>query len=96
MRRVGGELQSDPQYGSAMLEPIEIIGLDAFADSAVIIKARIKTLPIRQWTVGREYRRRLKKAFEAENIEFPFPQRTLHVGEAKAPLPLAVNQSGGN
>ena len=96
MRRVAGELQSDPQYGSAMLEPIEIIGVDAFTDSSVIIKARLKTLPIRQWTVGREYRRRLKKAFEAANIEFPFPQRTVHVGEAKAPLPLAVNQSGGN
>jgi moderate conductance mechanosensitive channel len=96
MRRVGGELQSDPQYGSAMLEPIEIIGLDAFADSAVIIKARVKTLPIRRWMVGREYRRRLKKAFEAENIEFPFPQRTVHVGEAKAPLTVAVKQPEGN
>src|ERR671912_1750757 len=96
MRRVAGELQSDPQYGSAMLEPIEIIGVDAFTDSAVIIKGRLKTLPIRQWMVGREYRRRLKKAFEAENIEFPFPQRTVLVGEAKAPSALAVKQSEGN
>lgn len=96
MRRVAGELQSDPQYGSAMLEPIEIIGVDAFTDSAVIIKARLKTLPIRQWMVGREYRRRLKKAFEAENIEFPFPQRTVLVGEAKAPLPPAAKPSEGN
>ena len=96
MRRVAGELQSDPQYGSAMLEPIEVIGVDAFTDSAVIIKARLKTLPRRQWMVGREYRRRLKKAFEAENIETPFPQRTVLVGEAKAPLPLAVKQSEGN
>jgi moderate conductance mechanosensitive channel len=96
MRRVAGELQSDPQYGSAMLEPIEIIGVDAFTDSAVIIKARLKTLPIRQWMVGREYRRRLKKAFETENIEFPFPQRTVLLGEAKAPLPLTVKQSEGD
>jgi moderate conductance mechanosensitive channel len=96
MRRVAGELQSDPQYGSAMLEPIEIIGVDAFTDSAVIIKARLKTLPIRQWMVGREYRRRLKKAFEAENIEFPFPQRTVLVGEAKAPLPPAGKPAEGN
>jgi moderate conductance mechanosensitive channel len=96
MRRVAGELQSEPQYGSAMLEPIEIIGVDAFSDSAVIIKARLKTLPIKQWMVGREYRRRLKKAFDAENIEFPFPQRTVHVGEANAPLQPAVQQSVGN
>jgi small conductance mechanosensitive channel len=96
MRRVAGELQSDTQYGSAMIEPIEIIGVDAFTDSAVIIKARLKTLPTRQWMVGREYRRRLKKAFEAENIEFPFPQRTVLVGEAKAPLSLSVKQSEGN
>jgi small-conductance mechanosensitive channel len=96
MRRVAGELQSDPQYGSAMLEPIEIIGVDAFTDSAVIIKARLKTLPIRQWMVGREYRRRLKKAFEAENIEFPFPQRTVLMADAKAPLPPAGKPSEGN
>jgi small conductance mechanosensitive channel len=96
MRRVAGELQSDPQYGSAMLEPIEIIGVDAFTDSAVTIKARLKTLPIRQWMVGREYRRRLKKAFDAQNIEFPFPQRTVLVAEAKAPLPPGIKQSEGN
>lgn len=96
MRRVAGELQSEPQYGSAMLEPIEIIGVDAFSDSAVIIKARLKTLPIKQWMVGREYRRRLKKAFDAERIEFPFPQRTVHVGEANAPLQPAVQQPIGN
>ena len=96
MRRVAGELQSDAQYGSAMLEPIEIIGVDAFTDSAVTIKARLKTLPIRQWMVGREYRRRLKKAFDAENIEFPFPQKTVLVGEAKERLPLGIKQSERN
>jgi small conductance mechanosensitive channel len=96
MRRVAGELQSDPQYGSAMLEPIEVIGVDAFTDSAVTIKARLKTLPIRQWMVGREYRRRLKKAFDAEHIEFPFPQKTVLVGEAKERLPLGIKQSERN
>jgi small conductance mechanosensitive channel len=57
---------------------MEIFGLDRFADSAVVIKARIKTLPIKQWEVGREYRRRLKKAFDREGIEIPFPHRTLY------------------
>jgi small conductance mechanosensitive channel len=68
-----------------MLEPIEIMGVDAFGESEVVIKARIKTLPIEQWSVGREYRRRLKKAFDRENIEIPFPHRTLYMGEASPP-----------
>lgn len=90
MRRVAAELQAEPEYGSVMLEPLEIIGVDAFADSAVIIKARLKTLPIKQWMVGREYRRRLKKAFDAERIEIPFPHRTLYMSEASPPFQLAV------
>jgi small conductance mechanosensitive channel len=60
-----------------MLEPIEVFGLDKFADSAIVIKARIKTTPNQQWTVGRAYNLRLKKRFDAEDIEFPFPHRTL-------------------
>jgi moderate conductance mechanosensitive channel len=92
MRKVAGELQAEPQYGSAMLEPIEIIGVDSFSDSSVIIKARLKTLPIKQWMVGREYRRRLKKTFDAERIEFPFPQRTVHVGVTAPAGQLAAKQ----
>ena len=85
MREVGEDLQQDPQVGRKMLEPIEILGVDAFGESEVVIKARIKTLPIEQWGVGREYRRRLKKAFDRENIEIPFPHRTLYMGEASPP-----------
>ena len=94
MRGVALELQADPQYGSAMLEPIEIIGVDGFSDSAVIIKARLKTLPIKQWMVGREYRRRLKKAFDAERIEFPLSHRTLAIAEALPSLQLAKQPEG--
>ena len=75
MRRVAEELQSDPAYASRILEPIEILGVDAFVESAVIIKARLKTLPLQQWAVGREYRRRLKKAFDSHGVEIPFPPR---------------------
>jgi small-conductance mechanosensitive channel len=55
--------------------------VDDFADSAVMIKGRLKTKPIKQWDVGREYRRRLKKVFDREGIEIPFPHRTLYFGE---------------
>lgn len=92
MRRVAAELQTEPEYGSVMLEPLEIIGVDSFADSAVVIKARLKTLPIKQWMVGREYRRRLKKAFDAERIEIPFPHRTLYMGEASPPFHVVAKQ----
>src|SRR3990170_1689252 len=93
MRRVAEELRQDPVLGPLILEPIEIFGVDNFADSGVIIKARLKTRPIQQWTVGREYRRRLKKAFDAEGIEFPSPQHSIRVGEASKPLPVLLKQS---
>jgi small-conductance mechanosensitive channel len=90
MRRVGEELRTDPAHGRRILEPIEILGVDDFRDSAVMIKARWKTLPLEQWTVGREYRRRLKKALDAEGIEIPFPHRSISVGDVSRPLPVVL------
>ncbi len=75
MRRVGDALRAEPQYGAVMLEPMEIFGVDAFTQSAVTIKARIKTQPQQQDPVGREYRRRLKKAFDEAGIEIPVSPR---------------------
>lgn len=81
IREVAAELCADPELGTDILEPIEIMGLDKFADSAVIIKARLKTKPIRQWAVGREFNRRLKKRFDAEGIEIPYPHVTMYMGQ---------------
>jgi moderate conductance mechanosensitive channel len=91
MKEVGDDLQKDSEFGSDIIEPIEIFGLDQFADSAVVIKARIKTKPIRQWTIGREYRKRLKIAFDEKNIEIPFPHTTVYWGEEIKPLRMEVN-----
>jgi moderate conductance mechanosensitive channel len=90
MKEVGDDLQNDPEFGSDFIEPIEIFGLDQFADSAVVIKARIKTKPIKQWEIGREYRRRLKKAFDEKNIEIPFPHTTIYWGEEINPLRMEL------
>lgn len=90
MKQVGEELRRDPQFSEKILEPLELIGVDNFADSGVVIRVRIKTKPIEQWTVGREYRRRLKKAFDAHGIEIPFPHRTLYMGEASAPFKAQI------
>ena len=77
MEEVGADLQKDETIGPMILEPIQIVGVDQFAESAVVIKARIKTTPIQQWAVGRAYNRLLKIRFDAEGIEFPFPHRTV-------------------
>jgi small conductance mechanosensitive channel len=88
IQQVAEELRADPSFKNKILEPIEIFGVDQFGDSAVVIKARFKTRPIEQWAVGREYRRRLKKAFDEQGIEIPFPHRTVYWGEEIKPLQL--------
>jgi small-conductance mechanosensitive channel len=92
MRQVAEELRGDPLFAPKILAPIEIFGVDNFGESEVTIKARLKTQPIEQWNVGREYRRRLKKAFDAQGIEIPFPHRSLYVGEATKPLELLIRR----
>jgi small-conductance mechanosensitive channel len=86
MKRVSKEMMGEQEYAQNILEPIEIFGVDSFADSAVIVKGRLKTKPIQQWAIGREYRRRLKKAFDAEGIEIPFPHQTIYWGTEIQPL----------
>ena len=83
IKQVDEDLRNDPQFKDDILEPVEILGLDQFADSAIIIKARTKTKPIKQWAVGREFNKRLKKLFGEKDIEIPFPHITLYMGQDK-------------
>lgn len=82
MKRVAAGMREDADFKDKIIADMEVMGLDNFGDSAIVIKARIKTKPIQQWAVGREYRRRLKRALDEERIEIPFPHRTLYFGEA--------------
>ncbi|WAC08114.1 MAG: mechanosensitive ion channel family protein [Thermodesulfobacteriota bacterium] len=83
IKGVDEALRSDPDYHDDIFEPIEIFGLDKFGDSSVIIKARTKTKPGKQWRVAREFNRRLKIKFDEKNIEIPFPHLTLFLGKDK-------------
>ena len=97
IRQVDENLRDDPEYADDILEPIEILGLDQFADSAIIIKARTKTKPRRQWAVAREFNRRLKRTFDELDIEIPFPHMTLYAGQNKdgsAPPLNVMTRSG--
>jgi moderate conductance mechanosensitive channel len=73
VREVGASLQADPAFGPSILAPIEVLGVDAFSDWSVKMKARIRTMPLKQWEVGRELRRRLIKTFEDRGFAIPFP-----------------------
>ncbi len=84
LQQVGAELLADPAYKSLIIDPLEVLGVDSFGDNAVIIKARITTQPIKQWRVGREFNRRMKKRFDELGIELPFPHRTIYFGEEKS------------
>ncbi|HUZ71406.1 MAG TPA: mechanosensitive ion channel domain-containing protein [Stellaceae bacterium] len=80
LRNVADEMRADPAFAPLILEPLEVWGVDRFEDSAVVIQVRLKTPPIQQWTVGREFNRRMKKAFDERGIEMPYPHRTIYFG----------------
>lgn len=84
------EFHADPEWGALLLEEPQVPGVEDFADSAVIIRVLAKTLPLKQWDVARELRRRIKKRFDREGIEIPFPHTTFYWGVNQAPAPGAA------
>jgi small conductance mechanosensitive channel len=92
LREIDAELRSEWPFRRLILEPLDIAGLDQFGESAIVVKARIKTRPGDQWRVGREFNRRIKRRFDELGIEIPFPHRTIYFGVDKsgAAPPLAI------
>ena len=93
MRKVAAELRADPEFSGRILDDIEISGVENFADSAVMIRARIRTVGLEQFNIRREYLRRLKYAFDQHRIEIPFPQVTWHQASA---LPTRAASGGAD
>lgn len=93
LREIGEDLSRDQGFSELILEPLEILGCDNFGDSEVTIKCMIKTLPLKQWEVGRELRRRIKNTFDEKGIEIPFPHLSLYFGEASKPFELHLEQT---
>jgi moderate conductance mechanosensitive channel len=87
LQEIAGDLRRDSRFADDILEPLEMLGVDQFKDSAVMIKCRIKTEPHKQWRVGREMNRRIRNTFEAKGIEIPFPYQPSYWDEPKKGTP---------
>lgn len=83
MRDVGQQMRASEAFGTKIIADFETIGVERLADSAVILRGRIKVRALEQWSVRREYLRRIKQAFDASGIEIPFPHMTVYAGQDK-------------
>ena len=77
LNEVGQSLADDTTFGKLVLEPPQVLGVEALADSQVTIRMLAKTLPMKQWEVARELRRRIKGTFDREGIQIPYPHRVV-------------------
>lgn len=89
VKTVADGLQRDDAYTPFILEPLEVIGVDEFEPTAVRLKVRIKTAPLKQWFVGRELRRRVNRAFAEQGIEMFSPTRTVTLSSPNSQAPTA-------
>jgi moderate conductance mechanosensitive channel len=95
LREIGEEVQAE--MPDKIMEPVEVLGMEAFKESEVTFKLTIKTAPLAQWAVARAFRRKIWYRFKAEGIEIPFPQRMLWVNslseQSHSPIASLVPQS---
>jgi small-conductance mechanosensitive channel len=85
IRGAGAELMKDPAFAPFILEPVEVVGVDDFKESSVSVKLRIKTVPLKQWEVGRELRRRIKQTLNREGIRSPSPKLDVTITRRNLP-----------
>ena len=83
LQEIGTELAEDEAFKDGVAGPFEVFGVQDLADSSVNIRTRLKTKAGRQWSIRREFLRRVKRRFDAEGIEIPFPHQTLYFGADK-------------
>ncbi len=77
LKQIGKELAAEEPWEGVLLEPLQIFGLERFGESELVIRVVVKTVPLKQWEVGRELRRRIKIRFDEKGIQIPFPHRVL-------------------
>lgn len=83
MREVGAQMRESADFGPKIIADLEVIGVERWDDSAVVLRCRLKTNPLEQWNVRREFLKRLKRAFDTHGIEIPYPHLTVYAGQDK-------------
>lgn len=91
---VGEELYADPAWKPLLVEPVQVPGIENLTDAAVTIRVMAKTLPLKQWDVARELRRRIKLRFDRDGIDIPHASQTVYWGEGQAPVFAPVVPGG--
>ncbi|WP_374108369.1 mechanosensitive ion channel family protein [Nostoc sp. XA010] len=81
---IGFEMDKDPQWERQILETPQVLGIDQFGDRGLIIRVWIKTQPLKQWDVAREFRRRLKVALDEVGISISVPQQAIWVNDEQS------------
>jgi small conductance mechanosensitive channel len=84
IKNVGLEMDKDSQWQEHILETPQVLGVESFGDRGLMIRVWIKTQPLKQWEVAREFRRRLKIAFDQAGIAIPFPQQVIWLNDAQS------------
>ncbi len=80
INKIGCDLYEDPNWKPFIIKAPSFLRVGDFGDSAIIVKILGETIPLKQWDVAGELRKRIKIAFDEEGIEIPFPQRVIHQG----------------
>ncbi|HKI83767.1 MAG TPA: mechanosensitive ion channel domain-containing protein [Candidatus Krumholzibacteria bacterium] len=88
LNEIGQELANEPYWAEKLIDPPKVVRINSFDDSAITIKVLGVCKPLMQWEIMGEMRMRIKKRFDAEDIEIPFPHRTIYWGFESHPLEL--------
>ena len=84
MQEAASAVTKDPDLSPYILEPLEVLGVDAFEPGQLVVKARIKTIPLKQWVVGRELRKQIARVFSERGIQMPTPHMTVRLDRTKS------------
>jgi small-conductance mechanosensitive channel len=86
LRGLGEDFHKDKDWEPLLVEAPEVLGVESMSDTAIVVRMTVKTLPLKQWDVSRELRRRIKKRFDADSIQIPAPRVTMLPPDEEKPL----------